>query len=342
MKALMKTKAGFGNIEIREVPEPVPGPGQVLIEVQAAGICGTDVHIYHDTFKSNPPVILGHEFSGVVKSVGAGVTEFSAGDRVTSETAASVCGVCRYCRTGSYNICPERKGLGYGVDGVFTKYCVVNKSIVHRLPSSIDFRLGAMCEPLSCAVHGVIEQTGVSAGDVVAVLGPGAIGLLAAQVAMAEGGTVYVLGLDADAAKFPIAEKLGCRTINISQSDPARIIKDATGGYGADVVLECSGAAPAARLGFQLARKQAKYCQMGLFGKPIEIDLEQIAYKELKVSGFISQKYTAWKTALRLLEEKKISLEPLISQELPLTDWKEGFESKEKGAVLKTLLYPID
>ena len=311
-----------------------------MIEVKAAGICGTDIHIYHDTFKSNPPVILGHEYCGVVAAVGSGVTEFKPGDRVTSETAAKVCGKCRFCRTGNYNLCPERLGLGYGVDGVFTKYCVVRKEIVHPLPASVDFRVGAMCEPLSCAVHGVIEQTGVRAGDVVAVLGPGAIGLLAAQVARAEGGTVIVLGIDADKDKFVVAEKFGFKTLNISQADPLKTVRDLSDGYGADVVLECSGAASAARLGFQLASKRGKYCQMGLFGKPLEIDLEQIAYKELQVSGFISQKWTAWQTALRLLKEKKVNLEPLISQELPLKDWREGIESKEKGMVFKTLLYP--
>ena len=339
----MKTKSGVGNIEIRDVSEPKVETGQVMIEVKAAGICGTDIHIYHDTFRSNPPVILGHEFSGIVKKVGAGVTEFKPGDRVTSETAAHVCGKCRFCRTGHYNLCPERLGLGYGVDGAFTKYCVVRKELVHFLPDSVDFRTGAMCEPLSCVVHGVIEQTGVHAGDMVVVLGPGSIGLIAAQVAMSEGGTVIVLGIDSDIDKFAIAEKLGCkRTINISKEDPLRIIKDLSDGYGADVVLECSGTAPAARLGFQLSSKRGRYCQMGLFGKPIEIDLEQIAYKELKVSGFISQKWTAWQTALRLLKERKVNLEPLISQELPLEDWKFGFESKEKGSVLKTILYPTE
>jgi len=341
MKALMKTHPGVGNIEIRDVPEPTPGPGQVMIEVKAAGICGTDLHIYHDTFKSNPPVILGHEFCGVVKDVGAGVTEVKPGDKVTSETAAIVCGKCRFCRTGDYNLCPERRGLGYGVDGAFTKYCVVRKDIVHRLPDSIDFRIGAMCEPLSCTVHGVIEQTGVKAGDLVAVIGPGVIGLMAAQVAMAEGGTVVVIGIDKDTEKLSLAEKLGAkRTINLSKENPTQVIKELSDGYGADVVFECSGVDSAARLGFSLAAKRGRYCQMGLFGKPIEIDLEQIAYKELTVSGFFSQKWTAWQTAIRLLKEKKVTLDPLISQELPLEEWKKGFDSKEKGSGLKTLLFP--
>ena len=341
MKALMKIKPDIGSIELRDVPEPTPGPGQVLIEVKAAGICGTDIHIYHNTFSSSPPVILGHEFSGVVTAVGEGVHEFSPGDRVTSETAAIVCGTCRYCRIGSYNLCPHRKGLGYHVNGAFTKYCVVRKEIVHPLPENVDFRSGSLIEPLSCAVHGVIEQTGVHAGDIVVVIGPGAIGLLAMEVAMAEGGTVIIIGMNIDQEKMKIAETLGCKlAINLDHIDPIRAVRDITDGYGADVVLECSGSPKAANLGLQMARKQGKFCQMGLYGKAIELDFDQIAYKELRISGFISQKYTAWKTALRLLSEKKVNLQPLITQELPLDEWEKGFMFKEKGVGIKTLLYP--
>lgn len=146
-------------MEVQDVSEPEVGPGEVKIEVEAAGICGTDIYIYHDEFMVNSPVILGHEFCGVVKEVGKNVTEFKAGDRVTSETAARVCGKCMFCRIGDYNLCPERLDLSYGVNGVFTKFCVVRKEIVHHLPDNVDFISGALCEPLSCAVHGTIEQT---------------------------------------------------------------------------------------------------------------------------------------------------------------------------------------
>ena len=343
MKAVVKFEKGIGNVEVREVPEPQVGKDEVKIEVKAAGICGTDIHIYYDEFQSNPPVVMGHEFCGVIREVGENVTEFKVGDRVTSETAAKVCGKCIYCRTGNYNLCPERKGLGYGVDGAFTRFCVVRKDIVHRLPDNVDFISGALCEPLSCAVHGVIEDTGIRAGDVVVVIGPGPLGLLASQVAKVEGGYVVVLGLSMDEKRLYLAKELGADlVINVEKENPEKTIKDITGGYGADVVLECSGSASGANLGLKLARKKGKFTQMGLFGKQIEIDFEQIAYKELKVTGFFTQKWTAWERALKLLSEGKVKTAPLVTEKLPLTEWKKGFESKEKGEGIKTILYPVD
>jgi len=343
VKAVVKVRRGEGNIEVQDVSEPEVGPGEVKIEVKAAGICGTDIHIYHDEFMVNPPVILGHEFCGVVKEVGENVTEFKVGDRVTSETAARVCGKCMFCRTGDYNLCPERLGLGYGVNGAFTKFCVVRKEIVHHLPDNVDFISGALCEPLSCAVHGIIEQTGVEAGDVVVVIGPGPLGLLSSQISKVEGGYVVVLGLSVDEGKLSLAKKLGADlVVNIARRDPEEVIKDLTRGYGADVVLECSGSSPGAKLGLKLVRKKGKFTQMGLFGKPIEIDFEQIAYKELKVTGFFSQKWTAWEKALNLLGQGKVQTKPLVTEKLPLTEWKKGFEKKEKGEAIKTVLYPVD
>ena len=342
MKAVVKFEKGIGNVEVREVPEPQVGKDEVKIEVKAAGICGTDIHIYYDEFQSNPPVVMGHEFCGVIREVGENVTEFKVGDRVTSETAAKVCGKCIYCRTGNYNLCPERKGLGYGVDGAFTRFCVVRKDIVHRLPDNVDFISGALCEPLSCAVHGVIEETGIRAGDVVVVIGPGPLGLLASQVAKVEGGYVVVLGLSMDEKRLYLAKELGAElVVNVEKENPEKTIKDITGGYGADVVLECSGSASGANLGLKLARKKGKFTQMGLFGKQIEIDFEQIAYKELKVTGFFTQKWTAWERALKLLSEGKVKTAPLVTEKLPLTEWKKGFESKEKGEGIKTILYPV-
>jgi len=343
VKAVVKYQKGEGNVEIRDVPEPLPGADEVKIEVRAAGICGTDVHIYHDTFQSHPPVVLGHEFCGVVKEVGKNVTGFQVGERVTSETAAKVCGKCVYCRTGDYNLCPERVGLGYGVNGAFTRFCVVREDIVHRLPDNVDFESGALSELLSCAVHGTVEQTGIQAGNVVVVIGPGALGLLSSQISKTEGATVVVLGLTVDEEKLALAEKLGADlVVNIDKEDPGEITKDLTKGYGADVVLECSGSPAAADLGLRLVRKKGKFTQMGLFGKPIEIDFEQVAYKELRVTGFFSQKWTAWEMALQLLEKGKVQTKPLVTEKLPITEWRKGFDRKEQGEAIKTLLYPLE
>jgi len=343
MKAVLKVKKGEGNIEVQDVPEPEVGFDEVKIEVKAAGICGTDIHIYYDEYMNNPPVILGHEFCGVVKEVGKNVTEFKIGDKVTSETSAKVCGKCRFCITGNYNLCSGRLAVGSGVNGAFTKYCVVRKQIVHPLPDNVDFVSGALCEPLSCVVHGVSELTGIQAGDVVVVIGPGPIGLLASQLSKVEGGYVIVMGLSVDEEKLILAKKLGADlTLNIEKENPEKIIKNLTKGYGADVVLECSGVSAGAKLGLKLTRKKGKFTQMGLFGKPIEIDFERIAYKELKVTGFFSQKWTSWERGLKLLGEGKVQTKPLVTEELPLTEWKKGFENKEKGKAIKTVLYPVD
>jgi len=343
MKAVVKARRGRGNIEIWDVEEPKVGPGEVKIEVKAAGICGTDIHIYYDEFMFNPPVILGHEFCGVVKEVGENVGEFKAGDRVTSETSGRVCGTCMFCRTGNYNLCPERLGLGSGINGAFTKFCVVRKEIVHPLPDNVDFESGALCEPLSCAVNGIVEQTGIQSGDAVVVIGPGPLGLLSSQISKVEGGYVIVLGLSVDKERLALAEKLGADVIvTIDKENPEQIVRHLTKGYGADVVLECSGSSAGAKLGLKLVRKRGKFTQMGLFGKPIEIDFEQIAYKELRVTGFFSQKWTAWEKALQLLEQRKVQTKPLVTEKLPITEWEKGFEKKQRGEVVKTLLYPVD
>jgi L-iditol 2-dehydrogenase len=343
LKAVVKFRKGKGNIEVQDVSEPKVGPDEVKIEVKAAGICGTDIHIYHEEFKSNPPVILGHEFCGIVAEVGDNVTEFEVGDRVTAETAAKVCGKCIFCRTGNYNLCPDRLGLGYGVNGAFTKYCVVRKEIVHFLPDNVDFISGALCEPLSCAVHGVIEQTDILPGDIVGITGPGTLGLLSLQLCKLEGAFVVVLGLLADKDRLALAKKLGADVvINIEEENPEKVIKHLNIGYGLDVMLECSGASTAAELGLKLVRKRGQYTQMGLFGRPINIDFEQIAYKELRVTGFLSHNWITWERSLKLLKQNKIQIKPLVSDKLSIIDWKKGFEKFEKKKGVKIILYPVE
>ena len=343
MKAVVKFKKGEGNIEIQEADEPIAGRNEIKIEVKAAGICGTDIHIYHEEFKSNPPVILGHEFCGIVAEVGDNVTEFKVGDRVTAETAAKVCGKCLYCKTGNYNLCPERLGLGYGVNGAFTKYCVVRKEIVHFLPDNVDFVSGALCEPLSCAVHGALEQTDILPGDIVVITGPGAIGLLTLQLSKLAGGFVVVLGLSADKDRLSLAKELGAdMVVNIEEENPEKVIKMLSKNYGADVILECSGAPTAAELGLKLVRKRGQYTQMGLFGRPINIDFEQIAYKEIQVTGFISQNWKSWERAIDLLRKGRIPTKALVTDTLSIMDWKKGFEKFEKKQGIKIILLPVE
>ena len=343
MKGLFKTAPGSGNMEIRETEIPRPGPGEVLVEVKSAGICGSDLHIYNwnIAYKMNPPMIIGHEFSGTIAECGSDVKYWKIGERVTAEPSAIICGECRYCRTGAYNMCAERKVLGYWLNGGFAEYVVVDAQRLHRLPDSVSFDEGALTEPLACCVHGVHELTGIEIGDLVTVIGPGAIGLICAQLAKAEGAQVMVVGTNADRERLATAKSLGIDyCVNLEDADPIKLALELSGGDGADVVLECSGAEPAATLGLEIARRQGKYTQIGLFGKPINVNFEKIAYKELRVTGSLGQRWTAWKRAIGIMAQGKVNLKAVTSGKYPLTRWKEAFDKFESREELKLLLDP--
>ena len=341
MKALMKVARGEGNVEVRDIAEPQAGPGQALIRVRAAGICGTDLHIYHDEFKTVPPVVMGHEVAGDVVAVGPD-TDAPLGARVTTETYFSTCGHCRYCRDGRTNLCLQRKSIGSGVNGGFTDYVVVPAANLHVLPESIDFEAGALTEPLACVVHGVLNMRTVRAGDVAVIAGPGAIGLLTLQVVKAAGATVVMLGTDADAHRLALARELGADyTLNVQQDDPTALVAAITDeGLGADVVYECSGAGPAAQQLLPLVRRRGRYAQIGLFGKPVAWDLDQICYKELTVTGSNASVPSSWTRALRLMAAGTVRTAPLISHRFPVSEWQRAFDVFDRKEGIKTIFLP--
>jgi L-iditol 2-dehydrogenase len=343
MKALVKYAAGPGNMEIRNVPEPEPGPGQVLIEIKEAGICGSDIHIYHSdiAIPLNPPVVTGHEFSGIVARNGEGCSKFKPGERVVSETAFHYCGVCDFCREGFYNLCVERRTLGYWFNGVFTLYTVVPEARIHSIPDGVDFTSAAMAEPLACVVHAVYDLTRIVPGDVVLVSGPGAVGITAAQAAKIHGATVVLAGTNADAERLKLAESLGIdRTVNVQTEDLNEFLAPLTGGYGADVVLECSGSPQGIDAGLNAVKKRGWFTQIGLPGKKIEFDIEKVCYKELHFSGSLGSRNASWRKALQLLAEGKINLKPLVTDKLSILDWERAFEKFEKKEGCKIFLLP--
>ena len=209
MKAIRKLKEGAGFVEMCDIPEPKCGKTDVKIKVEAVGICGTDIKIEHGTTWSNPPVTLGHELSGVVAEVGEDVRSVKVGDRVVTETGNIVCGHCYYCNTGNFLMCKDRLSIGYGCDGGMAQYCVVREGIIHKLPDSIPFDAGSLCEPAAVSVHAVYDAVPVIPTDVVVVEGCGAIGLLVAQLVKGFGATVVITGLTNDALRLETAKKLG-------------------------------------------------------------------------------------------------------------------------------------
>jgi L-iditol 2-dehydrogenase len=342
VKAVMKVARGVGFVETRDIPEPDPGPGQVKIRVRAAGICGTDLHIYKDEFKSAPPVVLGHEVSGEVAAVGPGVSDALVGQRVTTETYFYTCGACAYCRTGHSNLCLNRKSIGSAVNGGFTDYVVVPAGNIHALPDSIGFDAGALTEPLACVCHAVLTQHTVNPGDVAVIAGPGAIGLLTLQVVKAAGATVVMLGTNGDERRMALAAELGAdHVVNVQAGSPDELVREITPeGLGADVVYECSGAGPAAQQLLTLARRGARYVQVGLFGRPISWDLDQVVFRELVVTGTNASVPAAWTRALQLMAAGHVDTGRLITAAYAVEDWRAAFDGFEHKTAIKTIFRP--
>jgi len=345
MKALVKYASGPGNVELREVPKPTPGEGEVLIAVKAAGICGSDLHIYHDDIQLllRPPVVMGHEFTGIIAEVGPGVEGVQVGQRVTCETAVRTCGHCWACRTGWYNACEQKELLGYIHNGGFAPYCAVPARLIHPLPEGVDFIAGALSEPLACSVHAIVELAGVEAGETILIAGPGTIGLLSLQVARASGARVLICGTEADRERLALAHELGAyETLVVGTDDVVGRVRELTRGDGADLFIECSGAPAAAQLGLEATRRCGRYLQIGLFSRPFELDLALVAYKELRVFGSLGQRWSAWRRALTLLEEGRVRTRPLVTDIMPLSAWREAFERFERKEAIKVVLQPAE
>jgi len=324
-----KLAPGPGNVALAERPEPSARPGRVVLEVTATGICGTDLHIVDDEFPSRPPVTLGHEISGVVASLGEGVDEAWHGARVVSETYFSTCGTCAWCRAGRRNLCPERRSLGSAVDGGFAPRVEVPLETLHRIPDWLDGMAAVLMEPLACCCQSLPEGV-VGDGDEVLVVGPGPVGLLAAQVATAAGGRVHVRGVPRDAARLSLAASLGLATSTTEGEPPGEF----------DVVVECSGHASGMTFALESARRGARYVQIGLAGKPVSLPFDLVCFKELTVTSGNASTSVSWRRALALVDSRAVALEALVSSAVPLERWDEAFADTRAGSGVKHVLVP--
>lgn len=343
MKALVKTKSGVGNVELREIAKPNAKEGQVLIEVRAVGLCGTDIHIFYDEFANNPPVILGHEISGTITEIGKGVTGIELGERVTAETYFKTCALCYYCRNGKENLCLNRLSIGSRVNGGMAKYVVVPAKNIHRLPNNINYIEGAMTEPLACVVHSTLDMTKISPGDIVTVSGAGPIGLLTAQVAKQAGAVTIVIGVKRDIDRLRVAKELGVdHTVNLQEEDVIELVNSLSGGGGADVVFECAGVEASVEMCLRLVRRAGQYTQIGLVGQRVSFNIDEVIYKELVVRGGNASVPGAWVRALKLMESEKIKIKPLISHVLPISEWEKAFNIFKEKSGLKIVLTPVN
>jgi L-iditol 2-dehydrogenase len=340
MRALIKHAPGAGHVSIGEMPEPSCSEGRVKILVRFCGVCGTDLHVLHDTFPNYPPVILGHEFSGVVVETGRGVTKVAPGDGVTVFPASAViCGKCPYCRSGNFLFCPTRRGMGHGVNGAFTRYAVVREDQVYKLPEGSTFEEAALSEPFAAATHAVCEVTRPQAGDVVLLSGPGPIGLMCLKLLVTMGIHTIVAGLAADAARLDCARRIGAaRVVQVESEDVIEVVRQTTGGAGTDIAIEAAGSAASLRNCLEAVRPMGRITQAGIFGQEIETPLDRLFHKQLELSGSVGYTPRTWDRVMSIYVQGKVRLCDLISDVFPLSEWEQAFDACASKRGLKVLI----
>ncbi|MFW9921411.1 MAG: zinc-binding dehydrogenase [Candidatus Thorarchaeota archaeon] len=347
MKALMKIARGTGNIEIRDIEKPKPARGEVLIEVAAAGICGTDMHIRQDHSFYTPPVVLGHEYAGTVVEVGDGVKDIHLGDRVTSP-ATQYCGHCYQCKNAHVNRCTAegKRILGVSLaNGGFAKYVSVPEYVLHKVPDGLSLQEAALSEPAACVVRCVAERSPIAPGDVVLVQGPGTMGLIATQVAKAMGAAkVIVTGITSDQWRFEIAKSVGADiTIDVlTEKNAVDVVRGETDCAGADVVIEASGSAAARRQALEFVKTTGHVTLLGTQGTNTDLYLDHVVEKELTMSGSWGTLPSTWVMTLRMMASGQLDVKPLITHRISLDEWEKGFELMETQKAIKVLFTQLE
>jgi threonine 3-dehydrogenase len=342
MQALRKVRPERGAA-IEKIPVPTIGPHDVLVRVKAASICGTDLHIYGwdrwSASRVHPPMTFGHEFSGVVERVGDEVTRIKVGENVSAEMHLN-CGHCRQCRVGQPHVCQNLKIIGIDRDGCFAEFVTIPESNVWWLDKSIPEHYGAIMDPLGNAVHTVLS--GPIAAQTVVVTGSGPIGLMAIAVAKACGSST-VFTTELNAGRRAMALRMGAdEAIDPSTTDAIARVRSATGGAGADVLLEMSGNPAAIKQGFQMLRAGGRASLLGIPSEPVTLDLlDSVIFKGATVLGIYGRRmFETWVQMTELLKSGKLNLDPLFGEPLPLSRYAEGFTMLEGGLAGKVIFTP--
>jgi L-iditol 2-dehydrogenase len=342
MKAVVKYASGPGNIDVLDVDEPECGANQVKVEIAFCGVCGTDLHVLHDTFRNYPPVILGHECAGTVVEVGRSVSGVNVGDRVTILGATAVtCGHCMYCSSGNFIFCKARRGMGHGVNGGFARYVVVRPDQLYRVPDEFTLEEAALSEPFAAAVQAVTEITKVRIGETALISGPGPIGLLCLKLLVAEGVRTIVAGAAGDDQRLEAARRIGAAVVvNTATTNLGEVVLEETESVGVHVAMECSGHADSVRACVLAVRPMGRYTQVGICGREITFPMDQIFYKQLTIAGSICYTAATWQRMMAIYAQGRIRLHDLVSAALPITEWRSAFDLCQDRKALKVVLHP--
>jgi L-iditol 2-dehydrogenase len=343
MKSLLLSS--YNNLEIAEMPLPVAGKGEVLVRVEACGICGSDVHGYDGSSgRRIPPIVMGHEAAGVVAAVGAGVEDYSEGDRVTFDSTV-YCGECGFCKSGDVNLCDNRQVVGvscgdYRRHGAFAEFVVVPQRILYHLPEGISFAEAAMLEAASVAIHGV-RVSGATGGETALVIGAGMIGLLTLQAARAAGCT-RVFVADVDATRLKMAKDAGAdEVLHASGAELVAQVMKLTGGRGVDLSYEAVGRNETVAGAIDCTRKGGTVTLIGNIQPEVTLPLQKVVTRQLRLQGSCASS-GEYPQAIELITSGKIKVAPLITAVAPLEDgprWFERLHSREPN-LMKVILTP--
>jgi L-iditol 2-dehydrogenase len=338
MLAVRKLLPGASGFSLEDIERPEPSPGEARVAVFGTGMCGTDLHIMQGEFSSNPPVTVGHEVAGVVDAVGSARDRSWLGVRVALETAVT-CGTCEWCRTGKPMLCPERLSIGSGIDGGFASHVVVPVRNLHALPVHVAERAAAVSEPLACVCNALADPPVINVGDRVVVIGLGAIGIIAAQVARAAGGRVTLVGTGTDMRRMAVASAMGLECRSVDNGPERAALEQEASSRGCHVVVECAGAPSAVEWGVSLVRPGGRYVQMGLSGLATVPISDLVAHEVSVRTGFGSSPASWWR-AMRLLDASLVDLASLVTDVLPLREWKTALDRMRDREGIKTVLDP--
>jgi len=343
MKALLLTE--YSKLEMADLPIPQPAAQEVLIRVEACGICGSDVHGYDGSSgRRIPPIVMGHEAAGTIESVGSGVSGYKKGDRVTFDSTI-YCGECEYCRKGAMNLCGHREVLGVSTPefrraGAFADYVVVPSLVLYKLPDSVSFAEAAMVEPLSVAVHAV-ALSDIAKGSTALVVGAGMIGLLVLQ-ALKEAGCSQIIVSDIDDTRLKLARDLGATaTVNAKTSDAIAEVKKLTNGAGVDTALEAVGSTPTIKAAIESVKRGGTVTLIGNISPTAEIPLQAVVSRQIRLQGSAASS-GEYPQAIDLIARGAVTVKPLITAVAPLEEGAQWFTRlhNREANLMKIVLNP--
>jgi alcohol dehydrogenase/L-iditol 2-dehydrogenase len=327
--AVVNYSSQKGAVEVREISKPEIGEEDVLLEVANVGVCGSDLHQWtaDHSWKVNYPVVLGHEFGGYIAEVGSRVTNWQPGDKAVSETAAVINPNNPLSKAGLYNLDPDRKGFGYGVNGAMTKFVKVPARCLHRIPDHLPFEQACLTEPCCVAYNAIVNNSRIKPGDRVIVLGPGTIGILCAAIAKLCGAEVAVTGLETDEARLNIARQYDCDVI---MGDATEWSKQRDG-LGADCVVDAAGISITLKIALDLVRPNGHITKVGWGPQPPGFSLDPLVQKNVTLQGTFSHNWPVWERVISLLSSGQLDVKPIIGGVWPITEWHEAFTRMHHG-----------